>query len=86
MFGISGFFKNIQNAFTKEVILRTEIKEVVKKCVGLDLQIENISCKNGVITLKNVNSSASSAVFIKKTKILEMLKRDYKREYVNDIR
>ena len=86
MLGISGFFKNIQNAFTKEIVLRTEIKEVVKKCVGLDLQIENISCKNGVIILKNVNSSVSSAIFIKKTKILEILKRDYKREYVKDIR
>jgi len=86
MFGISGFFKNIQNAFTKEVVLRTEIKDVIKKCVGLELQIENISCKNGVITLKNLNSSASSAIFIKKNKILEMLKQEYKREYVRDIR
>lgn len=86
MLGISGFFKNIQNTFTKEVVLRTEIKDVVKKCVGLDIQIENISCKNGVITLKNVNSSASSAIFIKKTKILESLRQDYKREYFKDIR
>lgn len=86
MLGLSGFFKNIQNAFTKEIILRTEIKDVIKKQANIDTQIENISCKNGVITLKNLNSSALSTIFIKKTKILTSLKQDYKRDYLIDIR
>lgn len=70
MFGISGFFKNIQNAFTKEVVLRMNIKEVIKKHTGAELPIENISCKNGVITLNKVNSAILSTVYIKKSKIL----------------
>lgn len=70
MFGISGFFKNIQNSFTKEVVLRNSIKEVIKKYTGADIPIENIVCKNGVVNLKNTNSSALSAIFIKKSKIL----------------
>lgn len=73
MFGISGFFKNIQNSFTKEVSLRINIKEVIKKHTGADLAIENISCKNGVIVLNKVNSAILSTVFIKKSKILSNL-------------
>jgi hypothetical protein len=74
MFGISGFFKNIQNSFTKEVVLRSSIKEVIKKYTGADIPIENIVCKNGVVNLKNTNSSALSAIFIKKNQILGELK------------
>lgn len=40
MFGISGFFKNIQNAFTKEVLLRMSIKEAIKKHVGVEIIFE----------------------------------------------
>lgn len=73
MFGISGFFKNIQNAFTKEVFLRMSIKEAIKKQVGIDIPIEEIACKNGIVTIKKANSSLMSAIYIKKTKILEDL-------------
>jgi len=74
MFGISGFFKNIQNSFTKEVVLRSLIKQAIKKHTGADIPIENIVCKNGVVNLKNTNSSALSAIFIKKNQILSELK------------
>lgn len=73
MFGISGFFKNIQNAFTKEVLLRMSIKEVIKKHVGVEIKIEDIVCKNGIITIKQANPSLLSTIFIKKTKILAEL-------------
>lgn len=74
MFGISGFFKNIQNSFTKEVVLRTKIKETIKTHTSADVPIENISCKNGIINLKNVSSTALSVIFIKKNQILNDLK------------
>ena len=74
MFGISGFFKNIQNSFTKEVVLRTKIKETIKIHTKADIPIENISCKNGVINLKNTSSAALSVIFIKKSQILNDLK------------
>lgn len=85
MFEISNFFKKIQNSFSKEVVFRTEIKKTIKEYVGIDIDIENISCKNGIINLKNINQTALSAVFIKKTKILETLRQFYKREYIKDI-
>ncbi|MCX6706155.1 MAG: DNA polymerase III subunit beta [Candidatus Woesebacteria bacterium] len=64
----------VQNSFTKEVVLRTTIKEAIKKHVGIDIPIENISPKNGIVTLKNISQSARSAIFIKKQKILGELK------------
>jgi hypothetical protein len=70
MFGISGFFKNIQNAFTKEVVLRMKIKEIINKHTGADLPIENIQCKNGVVTVNKANSSVLSVIYIKKNKII----------------
>ena len=85
MFGISGFFKNIQNAFTKEVILRTAIKESVKKFTGADIPIQNIVYKNGTVTLKGLGPSALSVIFIKKRKIIDDLNSSQKQN-INDIR
>lgn len=70
MFGISGFFKNIQNAFTKEVALRMNIKEVIKKHTGIEIPIENIKCNNGTVHLNKTSSVVLSSVYIKKNKIL----------------
>jgi len=85
MLGLSGFFKNIQNAFTKEVVLRTAIQKTIKNQVGLEIPLENIVCKNGVVGLKNVNSSALSAIFIKKEKIIKEIK-EKEQVFVVDIR
>ncbi len=74
MFGITDFFKNIQNAFTKEILLRTKIKEIVEKQTGISIPIENIVYKNEVVSLKKTNSSILSVIYIKKAKILEELK------------
>ena len=85
MFGISGFFNNIQNAFTKEVVLRTAIKEAIKKFTGAEIPIQNIVCKDGVVNLKNTNSALLSVIFIKKNKIIEELKTNQNKNIV-DIR
>lgn len=86
MIGLSGFFKNIQNAFTKEVVLRTSIKEAIKKCANIDIPIENISCKGSTVNLKNINQVVISQIFIKKQKILEELKTSQTIKVITDIR
>lgn len=86
MIGLSGFFKNIQNAFTKEVVLRTTIKEAIKKCSGIDIPIENILCKGSTVNLKNVNQAVISQIYIKKQKILEELKASQTIKIITDIR
>ena len=86
MIGLSGFFKNIQNAFTKEVVLKTTIKEAIKKCSGIDIPIEHISCKGSTVNLKNVNQAVVSQIYIKKQKILEELKATQTIKVITDIR
>ncbi|MFA6601419.1 MAG: hypothetical protein WCT02_00955 [Candidatus Paceibacterota bacterium] len=71
MFGIGHYFKRVQNSFTKEVLLRSLIKEAILKVVSVDIPIESISCKNGVVTLKGISSGARSAIFVKKAVILK---------------
>ena len=70
MFNISHFFNKLQNSFTKEIFIRSVIREAMKKQTGADIPIEQISVKSGVIFLKNVNSSARAAIFMKKQAIL----------------
>ena len=86
MFGLSGFFKNIQNSFTKEIFLRTAIKDAIKRQIGFEIEIENITCKGSVINIKNINQTTMSAIFIKKQKILEELKNSQNIRVINDIR
>ena len=86
MYGIGGFFKKIQNSFSGEIILRNIIKDAVCKHCGIELSIDNVSYKNGVINLKHLNQSAKSAVFIKKVSILKELKEKVSGKTITDIR
>ncbi len=74
MFGISEFFKRVQNSFTKEVLSRTAIKEAIKKVTGIDIAIEDINQKDGIVMLKKLDSAARSVIFIKKNRILEEIR------------
>ena len=71
MFGISGYFKKIQSAFAKEVLMREVIKEAILHQTGADLPIKSIAIKSGTITLENISQSLKSAIYIKKQAILK---------------
>jgi len=73
MFGIGHFFKRVQNSFTKEVLLRSIIKEIILKETSINIPIENISCKNEVVILKNISPMARSVIFVKKGNILKAI-------------
>jgi hypothetical protein len=86
MFSIAKFFERIQNAQAKEVFLLKAIQDALKKHVGIDIPIENISCKSDSVSLKNVNSAAKSAIFIKKAAILKEINEVQQMRVVKDIR
>lgn len=86
MFGIGQFFSKIQNSFAKEVLIRTVMKDAIKKYVGLEIPIENISVKSGTITLDNVSQSARSAIFIKKQAIIKEIMAAQNIKNITDIR
>lgn len=86
MFGIGKFFNNIQNSFGREVVLRTVIKEAVKKIASIDIDITDIECKTPVIKLKKLDSAALSIIFIKKAAILKEINSRQTQRTFNDLR
>ena len=86
MFGISGFFKNINNAFTKEIVLRTAVRDSIKKYANVDVALEDVDCKRAIVTLKKVNQAAFSTIFIKKQKILDEINNNQKIMIIKDLR
>lgn len=75
MFGLSRFFGNIQNAFAKEFVFRNKIKSIIKEVANLEIKIEDINQKDGVVILKNQTPAFLSVIFIKKIKILNLAKQ-----------
>jgi hypothetical protein len=86
MIGLGEFFKKVQNSFSKELLLRATIKNVISKYTGIDLKIEDISYKAGLITLKNISQAARSVVFIKKRVILEEIYNQKIGQEISDIK
>jgi len=86
MIGISEFFKRIKGAHMREVIIRTAVKGSLKTIAGLDIELEAISFSGDSLILKSLSSAARSAIFIKKTVILEDINRNQTLRKISDIR
>lgn len=76
MFNLSGFFNKIQNVFVKEFFLREKIRKIIKDKTKIDIKIENIINKDGLIILKKLNQGAKSTIFVKKLAILESFAKE----------
>ena len=70
MLSIGKFFERIQNVRTKELFIRSVIRDAIKKHVSVEIPVESIALKSSDITLKNINSSLRSAIFIKKQTLI----------------
>ena len=70
MFNIKGLLVKINSLRAKGVIERESIRGIIKKHIGLDIYVNDIELKSGVIRFKNISQSAKSAIFIKKQNIL----------------
>lgn len=70
-FNIRDFFKRIQNIHAKEILIRSLIKDVIKKHTNHEIPIESIKFSSGNIVLKGVNQSLRSVIFIKRTNIIQ---------------
>lgn len=78
MFGISEFFKKFQNSYTKEVYIRTAIKDSITKHTGAVVPLSAITFRSGAVILDGVSPSLKSVIYIKKQTILKeiALKQD----------
>lgn len=83
---IGDFFKRIQNLHTKEIFVRTIIKESIKKTTSVDIPVENIVFSGSTASLKGISQAARSAIFIKKHKILEDINSSQDVRKIQDIK
>jgi len=86
MQGLSDFFKRVQNSFTKELFLRGIVRDAIKKIANIEIAVEDISFKGESVFVSKLNSSAKTALFIKKQDILKELNEIQKLRIIKDIR
>ncbi len=72
MKGINHLFENIKSKATQEVQKRSYISELIKKEIGQEIPIENISFKDGVLFIKT-SSIIKNQIFIKKNHLLSLI-------------
>ncbi|MFA6404622.1 MAG: hypothetical protein WCW03_01320 [Candidatus Paceibacterota bacterium] len=75
MFNISNFLKRIQSTRTKELYTRSQIIDVLKKLLPIDLAEEGIIIKNNTIKIKNISQGAKTTIFMKKQQILDEINK-----------
>ena len=86
MINIGQFFKKIQNKHTKELFVRSIIKDALKKYTQLDVPVEAMSFSSNSLVLKNISQVAKSQIFIKKQLILQEINTAQSIKIISDIR
>lgn len=86
MLNIGQFFKKIQDKYNQEILLRSTIKEAIRSQSGVDVPLESVNYKNGLVTLAGLTQTARSQVFIKKQAIIEQINSRQNTKTVTDIR
>lgn len=84
MKGIGTFFEKFKSSAVKEIKKRVAISNILKKEIGEEIPIENISISNGVIKIKS-SSMIKSQIFIKKIAILRVISTTLQGLFVKDI-
>jgi hypothetical protein len=82
MKGINHLFEKVKSSAVREVQKRSLVSELIKKEVGQEVPIENISFKEGVLFIKT-SSIIKNQIFIKKNKLISLVS---KKINITDIR
>ena len=83
---ISEFLARFRNIQARESLIRLAIQQALKSRLVLEVPLESISCKGATITLKGVDQTARSAIFIKKEAILKEINGLQSIRIIKDIR
>ncbi|MEA2715048.1 MAG: hypothetical protein QOG91_76 [Candidatus Parcubacteria bacterium] len=86
MIGIREFFKKISDARAREVMVRTAVRDAIKKHAAAEVPVEHISFRAGIAILGGVSQAARSTIFVKKPAILEEIAQLQGIRAVTDIR
>lgn len=86
MLSIGSFLDKIKNKQTKEILFRSYVADIISKIIGVSISSANILYKNGVVTIKDVNSSIKSLIYIKKQAIIKEFELSKNSQKIIDIR
>jgi len=86
MFSIGQFFERIRSKYAQEIFIRTVIKESLKKIANIDVAVEDISLSGSSVSIKKLNQSARSVMYIKKQSMLEAINSAQSISNITDIR
>lgn len=85
MQGLGEFFANIKNRHAKEVILRTQIVEIIRKHAKIDVSLDGMTFKGTRIILPKLSHTEKSQILLKKLSILAELKEKIQNRVITDI-
>lgn len=85
MQGIGSFFDKFKNKAVEEIQKRIIISDILSSVLKTRIEPESLDIKNGVITLKG-SHLFKNEIFIKKTMLLESLKKQLPNVRIVDIR
>lgn len=86
MLSIDGFFKRIGGFYAREAAFRAAIQSALKESIGLEVPVDSISFRSGVVELKNISQAARSAIFTKKAPIIERMNAAQSVHNISDVR
>ena len=72
MFNIGDYLNKVRNMAKGDTDLKAGILASVKEVVGIDLQSNNLTAKEGILIIKT-NPIIKNAIFLKKAKLLEVI-------------
>lgn len=82
---LKDYLRKFKNLTPPDDFTRKKVCEVVQKNTNIDLLVENVKVKRGVIFIKE-NNTLKNSLFLKKRKILDDLQKELGKKTPKDIR
>lgn len=83
---IGNFLERFVNLKPPRAFMQDEIAKAIKNVLGVEIKIEDIEQRGGVIYIKTTNQALKNEIFFKKEKILEILKNRLSPRAPTDLR
>ncbi len=86
MFNISGFLEKFRVIGQKNIFFREIVARALSEGLGIPVSFKDFKIQNNVVVFLKASGSLKSQIFIKKQKLLELLKERCKEEAPYDIK
>jgi hypothetical protein len=86
MLNIGDLFKKITSKYAQEIFLRKTVADAINFHTKTNFKDKDIKIDSTIVTLMNASSSAKSAIYIKKSKILDDINKNQTVRKITDIK